>query len=108
VKHLEAYQKDGLVSSLSNTFSFDGYDPQLREHLIEVFHKHGVPIDSNFFQFRVEMAKQLPLPQFVLTEQWRRSSQISPGGLLFSFLSTLILTTPLEISELLSRNVSND
>jgi len=71
VKHIQRYKKDGLVDTLSNSFSFDAYDPHLREHLVEIFNKHGVPIYSNYNKFKVNVAGTSSLPDSPLvTEEW--------------------------------------
>ena len=47
VKHLQKYPEDGLVTTIENVFSFDGYDAQLLQHLTQVFHRHGLPVGGN-------------------------------------------------------------
>ena len=46
VKHLEEFPQDNLVETIENVFDFDVYDSQLREHLSEVFQKHGIPLGN--------------------------------------------------------------
>src|SRR5690554_3542640 len=38
VRHMEQYPEDSLLKVLENVFSFDSFDPQLRNHLKETFH----------------------------------------------------------------------
>mmetsp|Transcript_1455 Transcript_1455/g.5161 ORF Transcript_1455/g.5161 Transcript_1455/m.5161 type:complete len:997 (-) Transcript_1455:61-3051(-) len=70
VRHLEAFPEDGLVSTVENVFSFDGYDAQLLEHLTSVFHRHGIPVGIGS-RFSVSLARPLQLLPAERTEVWR-------------------------------------
>ncbi len=40
IRHLQHYPKDSLLQILENVFSFDIFNPQLREHLAQTFHRY--------------------------------------------------------------------
>lgn len=79
VRHLEAFPDDGLVSTVENVFSFDGYDPQLLEHLTSVFHRHGIPVGIGS-RFSVSLAKPVLLPLPERTEVWRDTQHDLSAG----------------------------
>jgi von Willebrand factor A domain-containing protein 8 len=71
-KHIQAFPGDSLAQAIDNVFHFDTYDPQLREHLAQVFHRHGVPLAAgDLFRFEVQLAEPRPLPQPVHTSVWQ-------------------------------------
>jgi hypothetical protein len=43
IRHLQHYPKDSLLQILENVFSFDIFNPQLREHLAQTFHRYICP-----------------------------------------------------------------
>jgi hypothetical protein len=43
IRHLQHYPKDSLLQILENVFSFDIFNPQLREHLAQTFHRYQTP-----------------------------------------------------------------
>jgi len=60
-----------LITSIDNVFHFDSYDNQLRDHLVSVFHKHGIPLSSTVFvNFKTKLAPEVSLPPSVPTSRW--------------------------------------
>jgi midasin (ATPase involved in ribosome maturation) len=49
VKHLDKYSQDGVSSALEDVLSFDAFDSTLREQLMAIFKRHGIPLKSNPF-----------------------------------------------------------
>ncbi|EDO29021.1 predicted protein, partial [Nematostella vectensis] len=43
VKHLQAFPDEGVASVVRNVFDFDTYHEEIRDVVIEVMHKHGIP-----------------------------------------------------------------
>ncbi|ELR24984.1 ATPase family protein [Acanthamoeba castellanii str. Neff] len=71
IRHLQHYPKDSLLQILENVFSFDIFNPQLREHLAQTFHRHGIPLgimDKSLF--KINVGGITPLPPSVPHEQW--------------------------------------
>lgn len=69
VKHLQKYPEDGLVTTIENVFSFDGYDSQLLQHLTQVFHRHGLPVGGN--RIIVQTSPLFPLGKRILCDEWK-------------------------------------
>ncbi|KAM9343638.1 von Willebrand factor A domain-containing protein 8 [Pholidichthys leucotaenia] len=74
VKHLQKFPNEGLANVVRNVFDFDSYNKDMREVLIEVLHKHGIPIGAK--PSSVNLAKELPLPEVKMTGYWT----INQGG----------------------------
>lgn len=71
-KHIQAFPGDSLAHAIDNVFHFDSYDTQLREHLAQVFHRHGVPLAAgDLFRFEVQLAEPRPLPPPTPTAVWQ-------------------------------------
>jgi len=49
IKHLETYPGDTISDALENVFSFDAYDPFLKDHVIESLAKVGFRISRDHF-----------------------------------------------------------
>uniref|UniRef100_A0AAR2IZC8 von Willebrand factor A domain-containing protein 8 n=1 Tax=Pygocentrus nattereri TaxID=42514 RepID=A0AAR2IZC8_PYGNA len=74
VKHLQTFPEEGLANVVRNVFDFDSYNKDMREVLIAVLHKHGIPIGAK--STSVHLAKELPLPDGKMTGYW----SINQGG----------------------------
>ncbi|KAK2840347.1 hypothetical protein Q5P01_014087 [Channa striata] len=74
VKHLQKFPGEGLANVVRNVFDFDSYNKDAREVLIEALHKHGIPIGAK--PSSVTLAKELPLPEVMMTGYWT----INQGG----------------------------
>lgn len=74
VKHLQKFPDEGLANVVRNVFDFDSYNKDVREVLLEVLHKHGIPIGAK--PTSVNLAKELPLPEVKMTGYWT----INQGG----------------------------
>jgi hypothetical protein len=59
VKHLQAFPNDSFENALENVFSFDVYEPQVREHVQNVFQNHGFAIRSQFAQSSRNIAETI-------------------------------------------------
>jgi hypothetical protein len=46
VRHLSVFPADPIANVLENIFAFDAFDPLLRERLVDVFERHGIPLSS--------------------------------------------------------------
>ncbi|XP_030056405.1 von Willebrand factor A domain-containing protein 8 [Microcaecilia unicolor] len=68
VKHLQKFPNEGLANVVRNVFDFDSYNQEMREILINSLHKHGIPIGAK--PTTVQLAKELPLPDFKFTGHW--------------------------------------
>ncbi|KAI9366882.1 AAA domain-containing protein, partial [Zopfochytrium polystomum] len=71
VKHLEAYPGEGLSRALGNVFDFDSYESDVRELLLEILAKHGIPtgLESDF---KVGLGETWELPNALSLEVWNR------------------------------------
>ncbi|XP_068022589.1 von Willebrand factor A domain-containing protein 8 [Melanerpes formicivorus] len=56
VKHLQKFPTEGLASVVRNVFDFDSYNMEMREVLIGILHKHGIPIGAK--PTNVQLAKE--------------------------------------------------
>lgn len=70
MKHLERFGSDGLRSTLENVFSFDAYNPQLREHLVSTLNKYGIPFDTEE-HFSVQLSAEHPLLSQYKADSWK-------------------------------------
>ncbi|TPX40629.1 hypothetical protein SeLEV6574_g06527 [Synchytrium endobioticum] len=70
-KHLQAYPREGLSRALQNVFDFDQYEPEIRDLLIQVLNKNGIPTGMES-DLRVELGTELPLPDPKLVETWHK------------------------------------
>ncbi|XP_064030622.1 von Willebrand factor A domain-containing protein 8 isoform X3 [Pogoniulus pusillus] len=69
VKHLQRFPSEGLASVVRNVFDFDSYNNEMREILITILHKHGIPIGAK--PTNVQLAKELPLPDHKFMGYWK-------------------------------------
>ncbi|CAL8321307.1 unnamed protein product [Merluccius merluccius] len=68
VKHLQKFPDEGLANVVRNVFDFDSYNRDTRDVLIEALHKHGIPIGAK--PTSVNLAKELPLPEVIMSGHW--------------------------------------
>ncbi|OXU18814.1 hypothetical protein TSAR_009759 [Trichomalopsis sarcophagae] len=68
VKHLQKFPNEPLAIVVKNVFDFDRYSQEVFDTLIEVLHKHGIPIGTS--SKNVALAKELPLPDLKLYSTW--------------------------------------
>ncbi|XP_071482388.1 von Willebrand factor A domain-containing protein 8-like [Diadema antillarum] len=68
VKHLQKYPGEGLAMVVKNVFDFDAYNNEMREQVVEILHKHGIPIGAS--AANVQLAKEFPLPAASLSGRW--------------------------------------
>ncbi|KAJ3144684.1 von Willebrand factor A domain-containing protein 8, partial [Irineochytrium annulatum] len=71
VRHLQAYPGEGLSRALGNVFDFDLYEGDVRDMVIEILNKHGIPTGMES-DFRVDLGQEVPLPSAVPIERWNR------------------------------------
>ena len=43
-----AFPEDDITAALENVFSFDSYDDQVKELIVNTFVQHGFPMDTSF------------------------------------------------------------
>eukprot|EP01125_Pyxidicula_operculata_P011635 TRINITY_DN3812_c2_g1_i1.p1 TRINITY_DN3812_c2_g1~~TRINITY_DN3812_c2_g1_i1.p1 ORF type:complete len:1438 (+),score=279.24 TRINITY_DN3812_c2_g1_i1:547-4314(+) len=48
VKHLSKFPNDSIEKVLENIFSFDLFNPQARQHIIDAFLKEGIDLEKNY------------------------------------------------------------
>ncbi len=68
VRHLEAFPKEGLSSVVRNVFDFDAYSAEAKATLLEVLHRHGVPVGAS--PDNVQLAAELPMPAWRHVGAW--------------------------------------
>jgi len=44
VKHLQGFQKDGVISAVENILGFEGLTPLIRAQIAQVFQSYGIPV----------------------------------------------------------------
>ena len=44
---LQNYPEDGLATVVRNVFDFDSYSAETQDSLVQVLHKHGIPIGAS-------------------------------------------------------------
>nr|XP_056718077.1 von Willebrand factor A domain-containing protein 8 [Euleptes europaea] len=69
VKHLQKFPAEGLANVVRNVFDFDSYNNEMREILIRILHKHGIPIGAK--PTSIHLAKEFPLPDPKFTGYWK-------------------------------------
>ncbi|NXH22609.1 VWA8 protein, partial [Bucco capensis] len=69
VKHLQKFPAEGLANVVRNVFDFDSYNNEMREILINILHKHGIPMGAK--PTNVQLAKELPLPEHKFMGYWK-------------------------------------
>lgn len=116
VSHMEAYPHDGLQAAIENTFSFDKsaaftcqsvsshaspllssarYDPQVRDHLSRVLHRHGIPVGA-VSRYRVALAEERPLPIGIA---------LSAQACLFSTIASFTCAKSLRVAPVISERL---
>ncbi len=71
VKHIQSFPDDSLLHILENVFSFDLFHPQLREHLVQTFQKHGIPLGLlENLKFSIAVGKETLLSPPVACDKW--------------------------------------
>lgn len=69
VKHLQKFPLEGLTTIVKNVFDFDSFNNELRETIIDVMKKHGIPLGAN--QANVQLSKEFLLPPFEKVGHWK-------------------------------------
>lgn len=77
VKHLQAFPNDSFEEAMENIFSFDMYDTQVREHVVQVFLKHGFPVNLAFTQ-KAQARDTKFNPSRVLSIEYKKKKSTSP------------------------------
>ena len=67
------YPNEGLSRALGNVFDFDSYEADIRELLLEVLSKHGIPVGLES-DFKVQLGEILILPEPRKLEVWNMDS----------------------------------
>lgn len=77
IRHLDTFPEDGLVNTLENVLAFDSYDASLRNTLVEVFNKHGIPVQASLgsSKVRIQMSTSKSIPELIKTEEWKVRSK---------------------------------
>ncbi|XP_066591206.1 von Willebrand factor A domain-containing protein 8 [Prorops nasuta] len=86
VKHLQEFPNEPLGNVVRNVFDFDRYSEEVYNTLINVLHKHGIPIGTS--SSNVILAKELSLPPRKLISNWNISNwqqQLSIQGRYIKF-----------------------
>ncbi|KAI6649454.1 Von Willebrand factor A domain-containing protein 8 [Oopsacas minuta] len=92
-KHLALFPQEGLANAVRNVFDFDSFDRDTQKLLMQVLHKHGIPLGAS--PSNVKLAKQSPLPParhfstWSISEQKQSLQAFSPSPLKTSSLFTL-------------------
>lgn len=68
VKHLQKFPQEGLTTIVKNVFDFDSYNNELRETIIDVMKKHGIPLGAH--HANVHLSKEFPLDEFRKVGHW--------------------------------------
>ncbi|XP_054831079.1 von Willebrand factor A domain-containing protein 8 [Eublepharis macularius] len=77
VKHLQKFPAEGLANVVRNVFDFDSYNNEMREILIRILHKHGIPIGAK--PTSIQLAKEFPLPDPKFMGYWKVNQLGSSG-----------------------------
>ena len=59
-RHLALFPEEGLANAVRNVFDFDSFDKDTQKLLIQVLHKHGIPLGAS--PNNVKLATHSPLP----------------------------------------------
>ncbi|XP_011863838.1 PREDICTED: von Willebrand factor A domain-containing protein 8 [Vollenhovia emeryi] len=68
VKHLEKFPNEPLATVVRNVFDFDRYSQEILDTLVNVLHKHGIPVGTS--PINVALAKEIPLPEMKICGSW--------------------------------------
>ncbi|XP_044016608.1 von Willebrand factor A domain-containing protein 8 isoform X2 [Aphidius gifuensis] len=71
VKHLQQFPDEPLTSVVKNVFDFDRYTSEVFETLVDVLHKHGIPLGTSIKN--ISLAKEFSLPDLQYGGTWNIS-----------------------------------
>ncbi|KAG7197989.1 hypothetical protein KM043_016215 [Ampulex compressa] len=93
VKHLEKFPNESLAVVVRNVFDFDRYSQEVYETLVNVLHKHGIPIGTS--PSNIALAKEISLPEIKVCGSWNisdKSQTLPVQERYFKFKSPSVLT----------------
>ncbi|KAK3754019.1 hypothetical protein QZH41_020304, partial [Actinostola sp. cb2023] len=69
VKHLQAFPDEGVASVVRNVFDFDSYHPEVKDVVLEVMHKYGIPVGTS--TRNINLVTEIPLSAPVFLASWQ-------------------------------------
>ena len=75
-EHLSLFPEEGLATAVRNVFDFDSFDKETQRLVIQVLHKHGIPLGASHDAVRLATLSPLPLVRHLST--WSFSGETLP------------------------------